>query len=83
MKGSNLFIGLGIGVLVGAAIGVFFASSDEDKAEFAEEVNSTVDKAKKRIGKVVTEGLDELDKATERVTQVAKDTISRVKAHQI
>ncbi|MDR0866476.1 MAG: YtxH domain-containing protein [Candidatus Symbiothrix sp.] len=83
MKSSNLLIGLGIGVLVGAAIGAFFATSDEDKAEFTDEVNSTVNKAKKRIGKVVNDGLEELDKATERVTQVAKDTISRVKAHQI
>jgi hypothetical protein len=42
-----------------------------------------VDQAKKKISKIVDQGLDELEKATERVSDVAQNTIARVKAHQI
>jgi gas vesicle protein len=83
MKSSNLFIGLGVGLLVGAALGVYFTASDEEKAEYVDEINSKVDKAKEKIGKVVNDGIAELEKAGDKVTQVAQDTISRVKAHRI
>jgi gas vesicle protein len=83
MKSSNLFIGLGIGLLVGAAVGLYFASSEEEREEYVDEINSKVDKAKQKIGKVVDQGLEELEKASDKVTQVAQDTISRVKAHRI
>jgi gas vesicle protein len=81
MKTSSLFIGLGIGLLMGAAMGVYFASSEEDKTRFLEDINCKVDKAKKTIGKVVSDGLEELDKATEKVTKVAKETFSKATAH--
>ncbi|MCL1938708.1 MAG: hypothetical protein FWF52_09975 [Candidatus Azobacteroides sp.] len=77
MKISNLFIGLGAGLLVGAAIGLYFASSEEDKSRFMDDINCKVDKAKKAIGKAVNDGLEELDKATEKVTKVAKETFSK------
>jgi gas vesicle protein len=79
MKTSSLFIGLGVGLLVGAAVGIYLVSSDDDKAKFMADVNSTVNKAKSTIGKAVSDGLGELDKATEKVTQIAKDAISKVK----
>jgi len=78
MKNSGLFIGLGAGLLIGAAIGLYFASSDEQKAELMDEIKSKADDAKKSIGKVVKQGLDELDKAVEIVNQTAKDTISKM-----
>jgi gas vesicle protein len=81
MKTSSLFIGLGVGLLVGAAVGAYFASSEEDKAKFMDDVHSTVDKAKETIGKVVNDGLEELDKASGKVTQLAKDTFSKVKSN--
>jgi len=80
MKNSSLFIGLGLGLLMGAAMGVYLASSEEDKNRFVEDINSKVDKAKKTIGKAVSDGLEELDKATEKVTKVAKETFSKVTA---
>jgi len=80
MKSSNLFIGLGVGLLVGAAIGLYIASSDEDKAKLVDDIKTKVDDAKKSIGKVVKQGLEELDKAVETVNQVAQDTISKMRA---
>jgi gas vesicle protein len=79
MKTSGLFIGLGVGLLVGAAVGAYLISSDEQKAEWMDEINSTVNNAKKAIGKVVDEGKEELDKAAEKITKVAQDTISKAK----
>ena len=58
MKSSSLLIGLGVGLLVGAAIGVYLASSEEDKVQFADNVNETISKAKKKIGKIVNDGLE-------------------------
>ena len=80
MKNSGLFIGLGIGLLVGAALGLFIASSEEQKAEWTDDVKSKVDDAKKSVGKVVKQGLDELDKAVETVKKTVQDTISKKEA---
>jgi hypothetical protein len=68
MKNSSLFIGLGIGLLAGAAIGAYLASSDDDKAKLKDGINSTVEKAKKTIGKIVDEGLEKLDKVVQQDT---------------
>jgi len=80
MKNSNLFIGLGVGLLVGAALGLFVASSEEQKAEWTDDIKNKVDEAKKSVGKVVKQGLDELDKAVESVKKTIHDTISKEEA---
>jgi uncharacterized membrane-anchored protein YhcB (DUF1043 family) len=80
MKNSSLFIGLGIGLLIGTAIGLYIASDEEDKAELLDEINAKVDKAKKSIGKFVEQGLEELDKAAEIVNQITQDTVSTMKS---
>lgn len=79
MKNSKLFIGLGVGLLVGAALAVYFVTDDETKAEWVDDINSTIDKAKKKIGRVVEDGIDELDAAKEKVTQAAESAIAKVK----
>jgi len=78
MKNSFLFIGLGVGLLVGAAIGLYIASDDEKKAAVMDEIKGKAEDAKKSIGKVVKQGLDELDKAVDIVKQAAQDTISKM-----
>ena len=78
MKNSGLFIGLGVGLLIGAAMGLYIATDDVKKAEFIGDVKSKAEDAKKSIGKVVKQGLDELDKAVEAVNQAARDTISKI-----
>ena len=78
MKNSGLFIGLGIGLLIGAAIGLYIASDDEQKAGLLDEIKSKAEDAKKSIGKVVKQGLEELDKAVETVNQATQDTISKI-----
>ena len=80
MKNSVLFMGLGIGLLIGAAIGLYVASDDEQKAEFMDDVKSKANDAKKSIGKIVKQGLEEMDKAVETVKQTAQDTISKISA---
>jgi len=77
MKNSSLFIGLGVGLLVGAAIGLFIASSEEQKAEWTDDIKTKMDEAKKSVGKVVKQGLDELDKAVETVKKTVQDTMSK------
>ena len=80
MKNSGLFIGLGIGLLVGAAIGIYFTSSDEEKAKLTDGIKSKMDEAKKNVEKVVKQGLGELDKAIETVKNTIQDTISQKEA---
>jgi gas vesicle protein len=82
MKTSSLFIGLGVGLLVGAAIGLYLASDEEDRAEFLEKINSQADKAKEKVGKVVDEGLQELAKVTEKVTNAAQGMTSKAEPEQ-
>jgi len=77
MKNSSLFIGLGAGLLVGAAIGLFIASSEEQKAEFADGIKNKVGDAKKNVSKVVKQGLAELDKAVDTVKKTVQDAISK------
>jgi gas vesicle protein len=57
MKNANLFIGLGIGLLIGAAAGIYFASGDEQKEQYMDEINSKVDKAKEKINHVAQEAI--------------------------
>jgi gas vesicle protein len=57
MKGAGLLVGLGIGVLIGAAFGAYLVASEEDKAKWKNDVNSTVEKAKQKINKVLDENL--------------------------
>lgn len=78
MKNSILFIGLGVGLLVGAAMGLYIATDEEKKARVMDDIKNKTDDAKKSIGKVVKQGLDELDKAVEAVNKAAKDTISKI-----
>jgi len=80
MKNSGLFIGLGVGLLAGAALGLFIASSEEQKAEWTDDIKNKVDEAKKSVGKVVKQGLDELDKTVESVKKTIRDTISKEEA---
>jgi len=79
MKSSSLFIGLGIGLLVGAAMGLFIASDDEKKAKFMEDIKNKAEDAKKGISNVVKQGMEELDKAVDVINQTAQDTISKMR----
>jgi len=78
MKNSVLFIGLGVGVLVGAALGLYIATDAEKKAEVMDGIRGKADKAKKNISKVVKQSLEELEKAVDTVKQAAQDTISKM-----
>jgi uncharacterized membrane-anchored protein YhcB (DUF1043 family) len=77
---SKLWVGLGIGLLVGAAVGAYLASSEEDKSKLADGINRTVAKAKETIKKTFDDGLDNLDNAVDKVNSVAAAVIARAKA---
>ena len=65
MKGAGLLVGFGIGAIIGAAIGAYLVASEEDKAHWKENVNSTVDKAKQSV-----------DKAKQKIDQVIDENFS-------
>ena len=65
MKNAGLLVGLGIGALLGTAIGAYLAASEEDKAKWRSDVNSTVDKAKQSV-----------DKAKQKINKVIDDNLS-------
>ena len=77
MKNANLLIGLGLGLLVGAAAGIYLASSEEKRAEYLDEINSKVDKAKEKIKKVVNDGLEELEKVGDVINQAVHNAASK------
>jgi len=64
MKNAGLFVGLGIGALIGTAVGAYLAASEEDKAKWKADVNSTVDKAKQTV-----------DKAKQKLNQVIDENL--------
>ena len=72
MKSANLFIGLGLGLLVGAAVGAYLAASEEKKKEYMDNLSSKVDKAKEKIGKVLNDGLEELGKVGDKINQAVR-----------
>ena len=77
MKSSGLFIGLGIGLLVGAAIGLYIATDDEKKAAILDEIKDKAEEAKKSVGNIVKQGLEELDNAIDTIKQTIQDTIPK------
>ncbi|MDH8702205.1 gas vesicle protein [Dysgonomonadaceae bacterium PH5-43] len=79
MKNSKLIIGVGIGLLVGGAIAAYLITSDEEKQEFVDEINSTVKRAKKTIGRVVEDGLAELDSKANKVSKTAMEAVNNIK----
>jgi gas vesicle protein len=83
MKSANLFIGLGLGLLVGAAVGIYLASSDEKKEEYLDEINARVDKAKEKIGKAINDGLGELEKVGEKISQAVQNVGSSAETQSV
>ena len=83
MKSANLFIGLGVGLLVGAAVGIYLTASDEKKKEYMDNINSKVDKAKEKIGKAISDGLEELEKVGDKINQAVRNAGSTVEAEPV
>ena len=72
---TKLFVGLVIGAAVGVAVGAFLAS--DNKAGLLENINDTVDKAKRKIGDAINKGIDDLDAAVDKVNAIAQSAIAR------
>ncbi len=83
MKSSNskLIAGLVIGAAVGAA--ACYLMNKENREELLEQINDTVDKAKKKIGKAIDQGIEELDCAVDKVNTLAQTAVNRMKASNL
>ncbi|MDR0232604.1 MAG: hypothetical protein LBI82_10865 [Dysgonamonadaceae bacterium] len=78
---SKLILGLVIGAAVGAA--ACYLMNKENREELLDQINETVDRAKKKIGKAIDQGIEELDCAVDKVNTLAQTAVSRVKAGNI
>ena len=83
MKSSNskLIVGLIVGAAVGAA--ACYLMNKENREEVLEQINDTVDKAKRKIGKAIDQSIEGLDVAVDRVSTLAQTAVNRFKASNI
>ena len=78
---SKLIVGLIIGAAIGAT--ACYLMSKENREELLDQINSTVDKAKKKIGKAIDQGIEELDIAVDKVNTLAQTAVNRIKASSL
>ena len=75
---SKLIVGLIIGAAVGAA--ACYLMNKENREELLDQINDTVDKAKRKIGKAIDQGIEELDIAVDKVSTLAQTAVNRIKS---
>ena len=75
---SKLIVGLIIGAAVGAA--ACYLMNKENREELLDQINDTVDKAKRKLGKAIDQGIEGLDIAVDRVNTLAQTAVNRMKA---
>ena len=75
---SKLILGLVIGAAVGAA--ACYLMNRENREELLDQINDTVDKAKRKIGKAIDQGIEGLDIVVDRVNTLAQTAVNRMKA---
>ena len=78
MKSSRFIVGLIIGAAIGAT--ACYLLSKENREEFLDQINDTVDKAKRKIGKAIDQGIEGLDIAVDRASTLAQTAVNRIKA---
>jgi gas vesicle protein len=83
MKNVNLWIGLGVGLVVGAAAGLYFSSTDEERADYRRRVNETFKNARDKIGKAISDGIEEWGNAGSTPDPAAHNALLRTKAQQL
>ena len=83
MKSGNtkFFVGLIVGVAAGAA--TCYLMNKENREELLEQINGTLDKARKKIGKAIDQGIEELDIAVDKVNTLAQAAVTRIKASNL
>ena len=77
---KKLVWGLVIGAAVGVAIGGLFLYAKHNDISILDEIDEATRKAKKKVSKAISEGLDELEGASERISKSAKEVLK--KAHE-
>lgn len=81
-SGSSKLI---LGLIVGAAVGVAasYLMNKDNREDLLGQINDTVDKAKKKIGKAIDHGIEELDLAVDKVNTLAQTAVNRIKAGNV
>ena len=75
---SKLILGLIVGAAAGAA--ACYLMNKDNREDLLGQINDTVDKAKKKIGKAIDHGIEELDLAVDKVNTLAQTAVNRIKA---
>ena len=78
---SKLILGLVIGAAIGAA--ACYLMDRDNREDLLERINDTVDNAKKKIGKAIGQGMEELDSAVDKVNTLAQSAVERIKARNL
>ena len=74
---NKLLWGLLIGAAVGVAIGgVIFYAGHKD-ISIVDEIDHITKEAKKKVSKIVEEGLDELEQTSDKIRKSAKDVLKK------
>lgn len=74
---SRLALGLIIGAAVGAAVAGLILYNHYSEGSLVDEIQEAADKAKKRVSKVVQDGLDELEDVSDKITKKAQRVLKK------
>ena len=74
---SKLVLGLIVGAAVGAA--AVYLMNKENRDDILEQINDTIDCAKKKIGKAIDQGIEEMESAVDKVSTLAQAAATQIK----
>jgi hypothetical protein len=74
---KKLVWGLVIGAAVGVAIGGLFLYAKNNDISILDEIDEATRKAKKKVSKAISEGLEELEDVSEKIGKSAKEVLKK------
>jgi ribosome recycling factor len=81
MKDSRLIIGIGAGLLLGAAAIWYFSKDEEERQRMIEDVEKSIRKAKKNIRHQFEDSIEDLKDKAEELGRIAEDKVKDIKSN--